>query len=73
MKQHLVGGCGNAIACRKWPDHVKEEIKEYMFKIKDIKAPRNLIVDIGAEDNGVENEDEDEGTVSVNNLNKRAI
>lgn len=34
MKQHLVGGYRNVTACTKCPDHVKEEIKEYMSKKK---------------------------------------
>ena len=70
MKQHLVGGYRNATACRKCLDHVKEEINNYMSKKKEIKEQRNLIVDIDAEDYGIEDKDEDE--VSVSNLNKRA-
>lgn len=66
MKQHLVGGYRNVTACTKCPDHVKEEIKEYMSKKKDIKEQRNLIVDIDVEDYDIE--DEDEGSVSVNNI-----
>ena len=65
MKQHLVGGYRNATACRKCPDHVKEEIKDYMSKKKEIKEQRNLIVDIDVQDYGIE--DEDEGSISVNN------
>ncbi|TYK16403.1 uncharacterized protein E5676_scaffold21G001980 [Cucumis melo var. makuwa] len=65
LKQHLVGGYRNATACRKCPDHVKEEIKDYMSKKKEIKEQRNLIVDIDVQDYGIE--DEDEGSISVNN------
>ena len=71
-QQHLVGGYRNVTTCRKCPDYVKEEIKKYMSKKKMIKEQRNLIVDIGIEDYGIEDADEDEGSVSVNNLNKRA-
>ncbi|KAA0032567.1 uncharacterized protein E6C27_scaffold43053G00270 [Cucumis melo var. makuwa] len=65
LKQHLVGGYRSATACRKCPDHVKEEIKDYMSKKKEIKEQRNLIVDIDVQDYGIE--DEDEGSISVNN------
>ncbi|TYK04958.1 hypothetical protein E5676_scaffold143G001770 [Cucumis melo var. makuwa] len=65
LKQHLVGGYRNATACRKCPDHVKEEIKDYMSKKKEIKEQRNLIVDIDVQDYDIE--DEDEGSISVNN------
>ncbi|KAA0041802.1 hypothetical protein E6C27_scaffold61G001320 [Cucumis melo var. makuwa] len=65
LKQHLVGGYRNAIACKKCPDHVKEEIRDYMSKKKEIKEQRNLIVDIDVQDYGME--DEDEGSISVNN------
>ncbi|KAA0062060.1 hypothetical protein E6C27_scaffold89G004020 [Cucumis melo var. makuwa] len=65
LKQHLVGGYRNATACRKCPDHVKEEIKDYMSKKKEIKEQRNLIVDIDVQDYDIENEDE--GSISVNN------
>uniref|UniRef100_A0A9I9DRG0 BED-type domain-containing protein n=1 Tax=Cucumis melo TaxID=3656 RepID=A0A9I9DRG0_CUCME len=65
LKHHLVGGYRNDTACRKCPDHMKEEIKDYMSKKKEIKEQRNLIVDIDVQDYGIE--DEDEGSVSVNN------
>ncbi|KAA0032269.1 uncharacterized protein E5676_scaffold1327G00190 [Cucumis melo var. makuwa] len=65
LKQHLVGSYRNVTACRKCPDHVKEEIKDYMSKKKEIKEQRNLIVDIDVQDYGIE--DEDEGSISVNN------
>ncbi|KAA0053508.1 uncharacterized protein E6C27_scaffold190G00650 [Cucumis melo var. makuwa] len=65
LKQHLVGGYRNAIACKKCSDHVKEEIRDYMSKKKEIKEQRNLIVDIDVQDYGME--DEDEGSISVNN------
>ncbi|XP_050940902.1 uncharacterized protein LOC127149443 [Cucumis melo] len=65
LKQHLVGGYRNVTACRKCSDHVKEEIKDYMSKKKQIKEQRNLIVDIDVQDYGIE--DEDEGSISVNN------
>ncbi|KAA0068068.1 hypothetical protein E6C27_scaffold238G00160 [Cucumis melo var. makuwa] len=65
LKQHLVGGYRNAIACKKCPDHVKEEIRDYMSKKKEIKEQRNLIVDIDVQDYGME--DEDEGSINVNN------
>lgn len=42
-----------ATACRKCPDHMKEEINEYISKKKEIKEQRNLIVDIDAEDYGI--------------------
>lgn len=70
MRQHLVGGYRNATTCRKCLDHVKEEIKEYMSKKEEIKEQRNLIVDISAGDYGIEDEEEDE--MSVSNSNKRA-
>ncbi|CAK9327639.1 unnamed protein product [Citrullus colocynthis] len=46
-------------------DHVKEEIKEYMSKKKDIKEQRNLIVDIDVEDYGIEDQDENDVGVSA--------
>lgn len=37
MKQHFVGGFRNTTSCKKCPEHVKEEIKEYMQRKKEVK------------------------------------
>ena len=45
LKQHLVGGFRNIIACQKCPEHVKVEIREFMQKKKDEKDDLNLLPD----------------------------
>ncbi|TXG48622.1 hypothetical protein EZV62_024497 [Acer yangbiense] len=41
-KQHLVGGFRNVTVCKKCPDVVREEIRDYMIKKKEEKEGRNL-------------------------------
>lgn len=41
MKQHLLGGYRNA-TCKQCLVHVKEEIKVYKSKKKEVKEQRNL-------------------------------
>ena len=41
-KQHLVGGFRNTKECPKCPPSVKEEIREYMQKKKNIRDERNM-------------------------------
>ena len=41
MKKHLVGGYRNVTVCKKCSDYVKEEIKEYMSKKKEIRTKKS--------------------------------
>ncbi|RVW36765.1 hypothetical protein CK203_101561 [Vitis vinifera] len=41
-KQHLVGGYRNAKKCRKCPEHVREEMEEYMSSKKNQKEQMNM-------------------------------
>ncbi|XP_059669038.1 uncharacterized protein LOC132314159 [Cornus florida] len=59
VKQHIVGGHRNGQACKKCPDHVKEEIREYMSKKKEEKEYTNLLPDFDDMD------DQDEDDVAI--------
>src|SRR5436189_79376 len=56
-KQHLVGGCRNVTGCKKVPDAVKAEIKQYMVMKQQMKEQLNLMPDM---DTLLEEELEDE-------------
>ncbi|XP_059659240.1 uncharacterized protein LOC132306061 [Cornus florida] len=58
-KQHIVGGYRNVQACKKCPEHVKEEIREYMSKKKEEKEYTNLLPDFDDMD------DQDEDDVAI--------
>ncbi|RVW38640.1 hypothetical protein CK203_077543 [Vitis vinifera] len=57
-KQHLVGGYRNAKKCRKCPEHVREEMEEYMSSKKNQKEQMNMGSEYVNEDLfGLEDED----------------
>ena len=37
LKQHLVGGYKAIVGCQKCPEHVKEEVNQYMLRKKNRK------------------------------------
>ncbi|KAJ9696583.1 hypothetical protein PVL29_008683 [Vitis rotundifolia] len=57
-KQHLVGGYRNAKKCRKCPEHVKEEMEEYMSSKESQKEQMNMEnEDVNEDLFGLEDED----------------
>ncbi|KAK8557659.1 hypothetical protein V6N12_009888 [Hibiscus sabdariffa] len=38
MKQHLVGGFKNVTKCPQCPEHIREEVKNFMLKKEEVKA-----------------------------------
>ncbi|XP_059670904.1 uncharacterized protein LOC132316448 [Cornus florida] len=58
-KQHIVGGYRNVQACKKCPEHVKEEIREYTSKKKEEKEHTNLLSDF----DDMDDQDEDDVTI----------
>ena len=45
LKQHLAGGYRSVTACQKYPEHVRDEMMEYMVKKKEDKEQMNLVHD----------------------------
>lgn len=43
LKQHLVGAFRNITDCPKEPEHVKEEITQFMSKKKPLKDPISVL------------------------------
>lgn len=62
-KQHLIGGQRNAKACAKCPDHVKEELREYMSKKKMEKEQEDMLLTHMPDFDDIDDEDEDEDDV----------
>ncbi|XP_059650757.1 uncharacterized protein LOC132296590 [Cornus florida] len=58
-KQHIIRGYRNVQACKKCPEHVKEEIREYMSKKKEEKEHTNLLPGFDDMD------DQDENDVTI--------
>ncbi|RVW25080.1 hypothetical protein CK203_115992 [Vitis vinifera] len=68
-KQHLVGGYRNAKKCRKCPEHVREEMEEYMSSKKNQKEQMNMGSEYVNEDLfGLEDEDIGEEINSRTNI-----
>ena len=58
LKQHLVGGYRAIVGCQKCPEHVKEEVNQYMLRKKTEKEQVNLTVEF--DDVAFDEEEEDE-------------
>ncbi|RVW21092.1 hypothetical protein CK203_106163 [Vitis vinifera] len=68
-KQHLVGVYRNAKKCRKCPEHVREEMEEYMTSKKNQKEQMNMRSEYVNEDLfGLEDEDIGEEINSRTNI-----
>ena len=74
-KQHLVGRYGNAKKCRKCPEHVREEMEEYMSSKKNKKKQMNMgSEDVNEDLFGLEDEDfgeEINSRMNVSNISSR--
>ena len=59
-KQHIVGGSRNVVKCLQCPQHVREEIEEYM-KAKEKKKLESQMMSVPFQDlDGEEGDDEDD-------------
>lgn len=69
VKQHLSGGYRNVTSCNKCPNHIKEEIREYMSKKKELKVQRSFVQEV--EDVELTFDEEEDDDLEVNNPRKR--
>ncbi|GAV56877.1 LOW QUALITY PROTEIN: DUF659 domain-containing protein, partial [Cephalotus follicularis] len=58
MKQHFIGGYRNTSVCKKCPEHVKEEIREYMKRKKEVKKHTNILPALDDFENGDDDEED---------------
>lgn len=58
MKQHLVGGFRNVTKCPSCPEHIREEVKEFMIKKAQTKSLSNMTPLVNLESDEYDNEEE---------------
>ena len=65
-KLHIVGGNRNVMPCTKCPPHVKEEVREFIAKKKELKDQMNMVPDFDDLDNDLEDDEDDIAFVEIN-------
>ena len=69
-KLHIVGGDRNVMSCTKCSLHVKEEVREFIAKKKELKDQMKIVSNFDDLDNDWEDDEDDIAFVEVNKRRK---